>query len=487
VKQAQPEAPDSEVSKVEEGTQQLREPLLTRSSTRQRITLSAADLEVEESRKQENLQRKVLRAAGGEKDKKPEQDILKTDGFAQMLKRSRTFNLICFAVISWNAIWVSIHLDNALAFKSHPSLISILTDNAICGWFSFELVVWILAFRRPRSAFSYGFVTHATIVVLMVWSLWVEPLLQLPGLISSRNAKYLSFLTVMRLSNLAKVAHLLDDSPEMDLYTAGILKGIQSIIPLLTLFSLLVYVFAVAFRWLLSDTYHAFATVPKTFHFLFLSAFASVDKNFFNAMLEKGWLPWGLFVVYTLVGNLTVAKMLTGVLLQVVQKLVQKEKEKTDTIILEETIEKVARQLDVDGGGSLSKAEFEELMANNALLETMANHHVDVAGFIDFTLFYFPKDDKLFVPDLIRSAKQFCGFKPASVMDMMNLRKLIYLEMDVLSKGQAQIHEDLQALTNRRGTSQERFFRESGTSQERLLSGDFNQKIMALQKVARSL
>merc|ERR1712113_970808 len=111
-----------------------------------------------------------------------------------------------------------------------------------------------------------------------------------------------------------------------------------------------------------------------------------------------------------LVGNLTVSKMLTGVLVQVVQSLVSEKKEKAKTLALEENIARIANQLDKDHSGSLSRAEFDDLMnvaKHPELLQSMDDHGVDIAAFVEHTRFAFPQSGDLLVGDLIDMAKKF--------------------------------------------------------------------------------
>jgi len=178
-----------------------------------------------------------------------------------------------------------------------------------------------------------------------------------------------------------------------------------------------------------------FGSVLEGCHFLFFTALASIRVDVFTKILDAGGFSWVVFSLYMLVGNLTVSKMLTGVLVQVVQSLVGKEKEKADTQALEQHIVRIANELDTDQSGRLSRAEFDELMdlaKHPELIQSMHDHGVDIAAFVEHTRFAFPKEDILLVDDVIDVAKKFCGFKPATVKDVCEMRKFVALELELI-------------------------------------------------------
>jgi hypothetical protein len=353
------------------------------------------------------------------------------DGFAKQLILSKRFRLAQFIFIFASCIWVGIEIDFYKHLDNPHSLPCEIINNVICAVFSLEIAIRYAAFKSTRDAFfHWGFAYDAMVWMTVAWNTWVNPSLRFCSISVPIHIINLSFLRVFRLQRVAQMGHLMNYAPELMSYGTGIVEGLKATAPLLCLLCLVVYVFAVTFTYFLSDTVTSFATVAQSYHLLFISALASVDKNFFVTMLNAGWLPWSLYLMYTLIANLIVAKMLTGVLLQVVQKIVQREKDKSDTEKLEDKMKTMTQVLDSNGNGTLSDDEFGQLMKNDELIQSMREHGIDVAGFIEHTRSSIPEGGDLLVNDLIRFAKQFCTFKPATVVDLQKLTEIVSLEME---------------------------------------------------------
>jgi len=426
--------------------QELTKPLVTNPSIEGEDVISevkpetraigrfVSTLEVKHGRAQERLRRKGMPKSGEEGD---EESLYKKDGFAQCILRHRVFKIILFVAILANTIWAGFEVDLFGGNASYANVTCQRLNNVFAVIFSVEIVMRLCAFERKCDAWRHVWFTCDLVLCLqMAWSCWADPLLHLCGISGSWGAYTynISCLRVLRIARVARVAFSTGRLPELMAFSTGIIEGLKAVLPLLSLLGLVVYVFGVALTVLLSDTIIHFDSVPHACHYLFLSALGEVEVDAFVTMLAAGWLPWCLFTLYMLIGNLVVAKMVMGVLLEVVMRIVQNEREKESTDQLERTIRKVAQTLDTNGNGTLSRDEFEQLVEDVALRESMAAHEVDVVGFIDFTLYSFPQDGELRVSDLILFAKQFCGAKPVYVKDMMTLRQMLNLQLASLRR-----------------------------------------------------
>jgi len=215
-------------------------------------------------------------------------------------------------------------------------------------------------------------------------------------------------------------------------------KGLKDTFPLLILLLLLGYAVAIVLVQILWQTElgkEHFGTVLEGCHFLFFTALASIRVDIFEQMLQAGWFSWVIFSSFMVVGNLTVSKMLTGVLVQVVQSLVSKEKEKAETRALEQNIARIASEILKTESGSLSLVEFTEMMdleKHPELIQSMYDHGVDIAGFVEHTRAAFPKAGEMQVDDVIDMAKKFCGSKPATVKDMEYVRRFVSTELELI-------------------------------------------------------
>jgi len=334
---------------------------------------------------------------------------------------------------------VGIATDRSPDSSNLPVAFKVL-NSAFCLFFVFEVVMRLLALeKKGYTARAPTFIFDTLVVAEMIWEAWICPLWYFwSGKQVMANMINLSACRIIRVARLGRLLKFKRDAPELMFYAQGLWKGLKATFPLLILLLLLGYAVAIVLvqsLWQTEFGKENFGSVLEGCHFLFFTALASIRVDVFTKILDAGGFSWVVFSLYMLVGNLTVSKMLTGVLVQVVQSLVSKEKEKADTQALEKNMARIAYELDTDQTGSLSRAEFEEMMDLNKhpeLIQSMDDHGVDIAAFVEHTRFVFPKENLLLVEDVIDLAKKFCGFKPATVRDVCEMRKFVSLELELI-------------------------------------------------------
>jgi len=393
-------------------------------------------LHLRQKRRRQSFNEKILNL---QKDQNliEEVDLYKDDGFAAALVQSESFRFLVGVMILANAIWVGIATDRSPDSSNLPLAFKVL-NSAFCLFFVFELVMrWLALEKKGHTARAPTFIFDTLVIAEMIWESWICPLWYLwSG--KQLNMINLSACRIIRVARLGRLLKFKRDAPELLFYAQGLWKGLKATFPLLILLLLLGYAVAIVLvqtLWQTEAGKEYFGSVLEGCHFLFWSALANFNVEVLTQMFRVGGLSWVVFVLYMLVGNLTVSKMLTGVLVQVVQSLVSKEKEKAETQALEQNIARVADELGKGESGSLSLAEFEELVdlaKHPELIQSMHDHGVDIAAFVEHTRFAFPKKGGLLVDEVIDIAKKFCGFKPATVRDVVEMRKFFSMELQFI-------------------------------------------------------
>merc|ERR1712107_522891 len=85
--------------------------------------------------------------------------------------------------------------------------------------------------------------------------------------------------------------------------------------------------------------------------------------------------------------------MLIGVLCEVVSAVAATEKEEMLVTYVNQKLQKVVAMLDTDGGGTISKTEFMQILENVEAVRCLQDVGVDVIGLVDFADFIFENDD----------------------------------------------------------------------------------------------
>merc|ERR1712060_599740 len=126
-----------------------------------------------------------------------------------------------------------------------------------------------------------------------------------------------------------------------------------------------------------------FETVLTSMHFLFITALCSIDKNFIVKMLDAGWLYWLLWLAFLLIANLTIMRMLTGVIIHQTSQVNANFKDHSKKVAIEEDLHWAISQLDEDHNGTVSKKEFRLLFQDPVLLERLSELGVDLQTFVE--------------------------------------------------------------------------------------------------------
>merc|ERR1719261_1780026 len=86
--------------------------------------------------------------------------------------------------------------------------------------------------------------------------------------------------------------------------------------------------------------------------------------------------------------------MLIGVLCEVVSAVAVTEKEEMLVTFVHEKLTAVMALIDEDGGGTISRNEFMQILDNEGAIESLQDVGVDVIGLVDYADFIFGGDEE---------------------------------------------------------------------------------------------
>eukprot|EP00927_Polykrikos_kofoidii_P007811 TRINITY_DN13207_c1_g1_i1.p1 TRINITY_DN13207_c1_g1~~TRINITY_DN13207_c1_g1_i1.p1 ORF type:complete len:797 (-),score=164.93 TRINITY_DN13207_c1_g1_i1:49-2340(-) len=378
-------------------------------------------------------------------------DLYHKHGVWQYIAKHHVFDGFTLIVIAINAIWIAVETDGndaQLLIDAHP--VFQLAENLFCAYFSFEWLVRFNSFLRKRDSLKDAwFVFDSCMVLMMVLETWVLSTLILASAESDGerdqnsslgNAALLKMSRLLRLSRMARMAKLLRAMPELMILIKGMLAACRSVFFTLCLLGLVMFVFGIAFAQLTANTAvgdRLFRNVPDSMFTLLIHGTLLDDvAAVVNKISTEGGLLVGLFFVYILLAALTVMNMLIGVLCEVVSAVAATEREEMLVSYVGGKLRKVVELLDTDGGGTISKKEFLQILENLDAIKALQDVGVDVVGLVDFADFIFEVENdvgdededegvELTLGQFMEVVLQLRGSNNATVKDVVDLRKFV--------------------------------------------------------------
>lgn len=358
-----------------------------------------------------------------------------TRGAWQALARHPAFETTTILVVFASTFWIAFETDNNKAdILCNAPVVFQVVDNLFCAYFVLELLVRFMACRCKADAFKDAwFVFDGLLALLMAWETWIQVIVYV--LFASRaktggflgSAMVLRVFRILRLFRFARTGRLVRAVPELLVFIQGLVKGIRGVIASLCALMFFIYIFAIIFTQLLSSTdtgAGTFENVPQAMNFLFLSAICSIDKAFVTKLWATGWAYWLLFLLFLLITNLAIMKMLTGVLVNIVSDVTKQSAERSITANLRQKLTSLIESGNAGADGLISQQEFDVLIENPAVLKSLVDLGLDVVAFADFTRPIIPKEG-LPVDEVSSLMLQFRGTKNATVKDIVDMRKFV--------------------------------------------------------------
>merc|ERR1712087_266944 len=101
-----------------------------------------------------------------------------------------------------------------------------------------------------------------------------------------------------------------------------------------------------------------------------------------------------LFMMFVILGSVTVMNMLTGMLVQVVSGIADMEKEEMNLAWVKGQMERVIQSMDVNRDEQLSKEEVAQLLCEPEACRVIEKVGVDVSQLVEVAEFHIFKDRK---------------------------------------------------------------------------------------------
>eukprot|EP00927_Polykrikos_kofoidii_P031277 TRINITY_DN26923_c0_g1_i1.p1 TRINITY_DN26923_c0_g1~~TRINITY_DN26923_c0_g1_i1.p1 ORF type:complete len:611 (+),score=122.11 TRINITY_DN26923_c0_g1_i1:249-2081(+) len=352
----------------------------------------------------------ALRAGMHENIDKKDYDVMDfyyEEGCMQKIARSSVFSNMTLMTITVNALWIGFDAEcndsrvNDLPIAGCPVQPSDdqfwrTGENMFCLFFTWELLIRLGAFKRKWWALrDHWFKFDSILVTFMVVETWILPLVHGSG----DALGDVSLLSMLKLLRLTRMVRLMRSVPELVTLMKGMAIAARSVGYTLLLLLIFMYIFSIVFIQQLEDTNVArlkvdFKDIFNTMWTLLLAGCLLDDiTSVANPLLEDGFFMAAVFVCFVLVASLMVLNMLIGVLCAVVTAVAAAEKEKVLVTYVKSKLMNTLMQLDEDGNGTISKAEFDELTHFPEAISAFQDLGVDLPNLISLADHLFDADE----------------------------------------------------------------------------------------------
>eukprot|EP00928_Gymnodinium_smaydae_P015593 TRINITY_DN15777_c0_g2_i1.p1 TRINITY_DN15777_c0_g2~~TRINITY_DN15777_c0_g2_i1.p1 ORF type:complete len:793 (-),score=115.20 TRINITY_DN15777_c0_g2_i1:246-2624(-) len=375
---------------------------------------------------------------------KPEYSVTnfyRTSGLWQKIARNKFFDYFTLGVIFFNAVWMSIDTDlNKAESLLEADPIFQLAEQGFCVYFSFEWLVRYMSFENKRNCLKDGwFIFDSILVFFMVMETWVMSIVLAAsgGAGASSAMGQASILRLLRLLRLSRLARMLRSMPELMIMMKGIYAAGPSVFFTLVLLGIVMYVFAIMFTQLTSDSEVGNIYFPSITGSMFtLMARGTFLDDLTTISRELLSLPGGgltiflVFIMFIMLAALFVLNMLIGVLCEVVSAVALTEKEEMNKAFFNSKMKAIIEEIDQDGDNTISKTEFAQIMESSDAINALIEVGVDPFGLADCASYLFEdmddnNDHSVSLGDFVDMVMSLRGSNTATVKDIIELRKIM--------------------------------------------------------------
>jgi voltage-gated sodium channel len=367
-------------------------------------------------------------------------DYYHQGGTFRKIATNPIFENMTLAVISFNALWISIDTDhNKSVSLLEAGAIFQIAEHVFCVYFTFEWFVRFMSFAKKRDGLKDAWFTFdSALVFMMVMETWCVTLLMIVmggGGSGSSPMANASILRILRLLRLSRLARMLRSMPELLILIKGMAAASRSVFFTMCLLLLVIYIFAIIMRQL-SDGSEAgakyFESIPAAMYVLlmhgtFLDNLGPVAAD----IRESGFVLVCIFFMFISMAALMVMNMLIGVLCEVVQAVASTEREEMTVAFVKGKMETILKQIDEDCDMIISKAEFRKILENADAVTALQDVGVDPVGLVDFADYIFSNNQGAEVDEGMSFLKfmelvlELRGSNCATIKDVMNLTSII--------------------------------------------------------------
>mmetsp|Transcript_84138 Transcript_84138/g.261701 ORF Transcript_84138/g.261701 Transcript_84138/m.261701 type:complete len:480 (-) Transcript_84138:50-1489(-) len=375
-------------------------------------------------------------------------DYYHTTGPWQRVARSSVFEQITLTVISVNAVWIAIDADwnkNQTLLDAHP--VFLVVENLFCAFFTFEWLVRFMAFQKKLSSMKDSWFVFDTVLVCMtIVETWVMIAVTAvvfavtkpgdkSGFGGTSDTSILRLIRLLRLSRMARMAKIFRAIPELMIMMKGLVAAIRSVIVTLSMLTLIIYIFGIAFTQLMSETGTGdlyFNGVLDSMNTLLLyGVFLDQVADVFNALGSENAAFSIVFLLFVLIAAFLVVNMLIGVMVETVHVVSMVEREQMTVNFTKDKLLNMLHTSNIDANNDqlISKTEFGALLQIPAAVRALQELGVDVVALVDHSEFVFESGSHLEFPAFMEMVLQLRGSNKATVRDIVDLRKYMRQEI----------------------------------------------------------
>jgi len=303
--------------------------------------------------------------------------------------RSFSFQMMTIFMIVINALWLGVDVE-----WNHTQLVvddddklplepwSVIVGWFFCIFFSFEIGLRFLSFRRKLNCLCDGwFIFDSILVAFMALELWLLPLIALMvGSSSGGNLSSLSSLRLIRLLRLARMGRLMQFFPELLTLVKGMVKGFNGTVFVLLFLAGITYIFAIAFTSQVATAPHQrlaeepSRSEPTEAEYMFGSIGSSMMTLFTNGMLgdnlyqtmtaikDDSLVMYWVFIAYFCISAMTLLNMLIGILCDVINMTASQEEATIKQRQFKDHLRPIFHAFDTDGNDYVTVHEWDKVM-----------------------------------------------------------------------------------------------------------------------------
>jgi hypothetical protein len=381
--------------------------------------------------------KKEMLAHLDEKEYNVEDFYKSKDHWAVKIATGDVFQNITLCVIVLNVIWIGIDADFNVAPGPEvpPEEINFWTGWLIMEWlfmffYSFEIIVRFFSFVHKINAFKDAwFLFDFFLVFAMIAENLLGFIAYLMGTGGGFNFSWLAVLKIFRLFRLVRVVRIIRSVPELMTLVKSMLAAVRSVCAIGLLLIGSIYIFAVLYR-IIFGVYVPGPDMPR-FDTLTWAMFTLIQGTLsgeFPGGLEGG-LNNILFLFHLILTNTLMLSMLIGLICNIVTDVGGVEKDRAAIENLKHDLKHHFDSVDVNQNGKLDIFEFFTLIQMPGVIRALEKMEIDVAHWISTADFVFDQVEEITFGKFVETALNLRADKYACVSDLVDIRKLISLEL----------------------------------------------------------